>query len=132
MNQVQQIELYRKQVYRKIPASPQTRARCMDVFNLSIEDYLAKYPESNMDDVVRTFGEPKEVAKQYEQEIDPDEIRKYKRRRILSWTIPLAVFLTLICVFLIIGYFYIIENKTAYIVESPAKNGISEHEFFVN
>lgn len=119
MNQMQQIENYKKQIYRKIPAAASTKSRCIDRFNVSIEDYFAEYPKASLDEIIGTFGPPKEVAQQYEQEIDPEEIRKYKRRRILCWTIPLAVFLILICVFLIWGYFHIISQAPEIIVESP-------------
>lgn len=130
MNQLQQIEDYKKQIYRKIPATPPTKSRCIDILDVSIEDYLVSCPDANFEDIVCTFGQPDEVVKQYMQEIDPEEIRNHKRKRLLCWVIPLAIFLILVCVFLTIGYFYIIKQEPGYIVESPAEDAMSEYEVF--
>lgn len=135
MNQTQQIEDYKKRIYRKIPASANTRSRCIEVLNISLEDYLAEYPEAGFDDIIRTFGMPKEVAKQYTEEIDSEEIQRHKRKRLLYWTIPLALFLIATCVFLIVGYFHIISQAPVYIVEAPIENIASEYgavEYFEN
>ena len=113
MNQMQQIEDYKKQIYRKIPATIPTKLRCIDILDVSIEDYLVSCPDANFDDIVSTFGQPDEVAKQYIQEINPQEIRKHKRKRILCWAIPLAVFLILVCIFLTVAYFYISNRITS-------------------
>ncbi len=129
MNQMQQIEDYKKQIYRKIPATTPTKSRCIDILDVSIQDYLVSCPDANFEDIVCTFGQPDEVVKQYIQEINPEEIRNHKRKRLLCWVIPLAIFLILVCIFLTVGYFYIIERDPGYIVESSGINTSSLNDF---
>lgn len=86
---------YFKMVSRHIPCSKKDKEECLSVFKCSAEDIISQEDEITLEKLKTILGEPKKAAKQLEDAIEPEKIKRYKRKRLLLSVIVILLILVL-------------------------------------
>ena len=109
---------YLHNVEKNLKCSSKSKESCI----LSLKQFVSEGANQNdlicYDDYVLAFGEPKQIAKDYMQELDPEEIRKYANKRRLC---IIAVVFLVVCAIVLSVYFAMLYHETPiYEREGPA------------
>lgn len=109
---------YLHNVEKNLKCSLKSKKSCISSLKQFISDGTNQNDLNCYDDYVRAFGEPKQIAKDYMQELDPEEIRKYANKRRIC---IIAVVFLVVCAIALSVYFAMLSYKTPiYEREGPA------------
>lgn len=109
---------YLHNVEKNLKCSLESRKSCISSLKQFISEGSNQNDLKSYDDYVLTFGEPKQIAKDYMQELEPEEISKYiNKRRICIVAIVFVVVLAIVLsVYLVMRH----EKTPVYQYEGPA------------
>ena len=103
---------------KNLKCSLKSKESCISSLKQFISDGTNQNELNCYDDYVLAFGEPKQIAKDYMQELDPEEIRKYTNKKRIC---IIAVMFLIVCAIVLSVYLVMRREKTpVYEREGPA------------
>lgn len=120
---------YCRMLHRALACTPQLRKRLVAQMQESVADYLDENPQTTMQDLYEHFGEPKQVAENALQELDPKELQnQLKRARWRRLLVVLVLgagivfsgwYLGRLTINIIAGQFYFVEREPVILSDGP-------------
>lgn len=90
---------YMGQVRRALTCPPTRHEKFMQDLKPLLENFSVENPDASLSDFEEAFGAPEELAQEYMNTLDQDEVRTYKRRRKqrrwVSWAIVAVIIVTM-------------------------------------
>lgn len=75
---------YKKALKKNLLCPSNVKERLMDKFNHSLSTFLDDKPTPSMNEICAAFGSPKDMALVLMEELTPEEIALYHRRKIIT------------------------------------------------
>lgn len=85
------VNQYKKALKKNLRCSSNVKERLIDKFNRSLSTFLDDKPTPGMNEICDAFGSPKDMALVLMEEVTPEEIALYQRRKIITRIILGAV-----------------------------------------
>ena len=120
-----ELRKYFRQVMNRIPGCGKWRKQFSRQLNQRISDFLEEQPDADMEQIVRHFGTPQQIAEAYVQEMDAGTVlqKLHVGNRIVRMVaVALFVALTLIAAALVISMADI-HNSATYSYETHSLEG---------
>lgn len=94
------LQKYFRQVKGELLCPRKTRKQIIGDLKKNVALYLEDHPEATIENILHTFGSPRQIAASYVEELPtPDLMKKLKlRRRILRCTISIVGGAALLCI----------------------------------
>lgn len=109
----QQMEQYCRKVRTFLQCPPADARRCIDDVQRTAERLRQEAPEISQDEIEDFLGEPKEVARMFQDTLDQVRVERYRRRRKLLFGVLIGVLLVGLLGALYTTYYYF-ENPRWY------------------
>lgn len=81
------ISRYKKAVKKNLRCTRNTQKQLLKKFEITWSTFLEDNPTPSMDELCTAFGSPKEMASVLMEEVTPEEIVRYRRRKFFLWGI---------------------------------------------
>ncbi|MGN0469231.1 MAG: hypothetical protein ACI4GY_10955 [Acutalibacteraceae bacterium] len=116
-------ENYLYTVSKHIRCSRKGKKKALDRLSQSIDDFLQQNEDVSFDELLETFGQPEEAAKELSDSIDPAELKKHKRFK--------TALVVLLCVLIAFSFVLLIydnvvtrkiKTEVYYVVEGPVED----------
>lgn len=78
------VNQYKKALKKNLRCSSNVKERLIDKFNRSLSTLLDDKPTPSMNEICDAFGSPKDMALVLMEEVTPEEIALYRRRKIIT------------------------------------------------
>lgn len=93
------LQKYFRQVKGELLCPRKTRKQIMEDLKKNVSLYLEEHPEATIENILHTFGSPRQIAASYVEELPtPELIKKLKlRKRILHSAIAFVTAVALLC-----------------------------------
>lgn len=113
-----EVEHYLKKISKHIPKNYPNKNKLLGIIRQNINEFLSEYPESTMDNIIKEFGTPTELAASFIEEMSESDLAKtlQKKQKILVIA-GIACFLCIIISIFILKYVYDWYRNDAIIVE---------------
>lgn len=110
---------YIKSVSRHIKCSKELKQSFLDSLSNSIDDIISENTVTTLDELKNILGKPLDVAKDFENTLEFEFLRKYKIKKVAIITaIILLIVALLICFYCYLVYY---ATEPIYIYEAPVK-----------
>lgn len=100
------ISKYKKALKKNLRCTRNTQKQLLKKFEITWSTFLEDNPTPSMDELCTAFGSPKEMASVLMEEVTPEEIARYRRRKVLLW----GAFGCVLALVLIWGVLVVIEG----------------------
>lgn len=87
------MEQYCRKVRSLLLCPPADAKRCVADVQRAVEQLRQEEPEISQEDIWRFLGEPEEVARMFQDTLDPVRVERYRRRRKLFFRVLIGVLL---------------------------------------
>ena len=81
------ISKYKKALKKNLRCTRNTQKQLLKKFEITWSTFLEDNPTPSMDELCTAFGSPKEMASVLMEEVTPEEIVRYRRRKFFLWGI---------------------------------------------
>lgn len=81
------ISKYKKALKKNLHCTRNTQKQLLKKFEITWSTFLEDNPAPSMDELCTAFGSPKEMASVLMEEVTPEEIARYRRRKFFLWGI---------------------------------------------
>ena len=81
---------YYNAVKRNICCGSKNKSEFLDDFSDKLSDYIDENPKADIDELIKNFGSPEEIADSFMQTLDEDEIQKAVRKKKIIITIAVC------------------------------------------
>lgn len=81
------ISRYKKALKKNLHCTRNTQKQLLKKFESTWSTFLEDNPTPSMDELCTAFGSPKEMASVLMEEVTPEEIVRYRRRKFFLWGI---------------------------------------------
>ena len=79
------ISKYKKALKKNLRCTRNIQKQLLKKFEITWSTFLEDNPTPSMDELCTAFGSPKEMASVLMEEVTPEEIARYRRRKVLLW-----------------------------------------------
>lgn len=100
------ISKYKKALKKNLRCTHNTKKQLLKKFEITWSTFLEDNPTPSMDDLCTAFGSPKEMASVLMEEVTPEEIVRYRRRKFFLW----GIFGCVLALVLVWGVLVVIEG----------------------
>lgn len=111
-----ELKKYYKYVGKSISASSKEQKEMLRGLQNGIEEYIAKNPNSTLEDIHTHFGKPEEVAAEYMPDMTPKDIKRFTRKK--KMILSLSLVLAAIIILFVIVYFSLVWKTPGIIKET--------------
>ena len=103
MNKILKYEVrrYLKNVKSSLPCSFSAKAAFISMLKAQISDFIDKFPDSSINDVINQFGTPETIASEFDVDDYTAAIKKYKIKTVIL--VFSSVILLICCIFLAVA-----------------------------
>lgn len=109
--QKNELKQYFKQIRILFPDFSKAERKFFNDMKNSVEDYVEKYPNSSIDDVMDEFGAPQDIVCDYIESMDIQQVTK----RIGTHRIIMRTAIVLLCLALTAFVTFAVSNHLAYL-----------------
>lgn len=110
----QQMEQYCRKVKTFLQCPPADARRCIDDVQRTAERLRQEAPGISQDEIEDFLGEPKEVARMFQDTLDPVQVDRFRRRRKLLFGVLIGVLLVGLLGALYTAYYFIVTPQCTY------------------
>lgn len=96
-----EVKRYLKNVKGSLPCSFSAKATFISMLKAQICDFIDKFPDSSIDDVINQFGTPEAIASEFDVNDYTAAIKKYKIKT--AFLVLLSAVLLICCIFLVVA-----------------------------
>lgn len=110
----QQMEQYCRKVRTFLQCPPADARRCIDDVQRTAERLRQEAPEISQDEIEDFLGEPKEVARMFQDTLDPVRVDRYRRRRKLLFRALISGLALFATIAVGVAYYYLVTPQMVY------------------